>query len=83
MPDWVLADGQDSIVARLANPAIRKEVANYMLARLAKRKLKHFSYPVVAYFAKDTTLNGKSIEEVNIFLGKNIPLNRKQKPLFR
>ena len=70
MPDWVLADGQDSIVARLANPAIRKEVANYMLARLAKRKLKHFSYPVVAYFAKDTILNGKSIEEVNIFLGK-------------
>jgi N-acyl-D-amino-acid deacylase len=70
MPDWVLADGQDSIVARLANPAIRKEVANYMLARLAKRKIKHFSYPVVAYFAKDTTLNGKSIEEVNIFLGK-------------
>ncbi len=69
MPDWVLADGQDSIVARLANPAIRKEVANYMLARLAKRKLKHFSYPVVAYFAKDTTLNGKSIEEVNLFLG--------------
>jgi N-acyl-D-amino-acid deacylase len=70
MPDWVLADGQDSIVARLTNPAIRKEVASYMLARLAKRKLKHFSYPVVAYFAKDTTLNGKSIEEVNIFLGK-------------
>jgi len=70
IPDWVLADGQDSIEARLANPTIRKEVANYMLARLAKRKLKHFSYPVVAYFAKDTTLNGKSIEEVNVFLGK-------------
>ena len=41
-----------------------------MLARLAKRKLKHFSYPVVAYYAKDTTLNGKSIEEVNTTLGK-------------
>jgi len=70
MPDWVLADGQDSIVARLARPAVRKEVIDYMLTRLAKRKLKHFSYPVVAYYAKDTTLNGKSIEEVNIFLGK-------------
>lgn len=70
IPDWVLADGQDSIVARLARPSVRKEVTNYMLARLAKRKLKHFSYPVVAYYAKDTTLNGKSIEEVNVFLGK-------------
>jgi N-acyl-D-amino-acid deacylase len=69
IPDWVLADGQDSIVARLAKPAIRKEVASYMLARLTKRKLKHFSYPVVAYYAKDTILNGKSIEEVNLFLG--------------
>jgi len=45
IPDWVLADGQDSIVARLARPSVRKEVTNYMLARLAKRKLKHFSYP--------------------------------------
>ena len=70
IPDWVLADGQDSIVARLARPAVRKEVASYMLARLAKRKLQHFSYPVVAYYAKDTTLNGKSIEEVNLLLGK-------------
>ena len=70
IPDWVLADGQDSIVARLARPAVRKEVTNYMLARLAKRKLKHFNYPVVAYYAKDTTLNGKSIEEVNTTLGK-------------
>jgi N-acyl-D-amino-acid deacylase len=70
IPDWVLADGQDSIVARLARPSVRKEVTNYMLAKLAKRKLKHFSYPVVAYYAKDTVLNGKSIEEVNVFLGK-------------
>src|SRR5213083_1293209 len=48
LPDWVLADGQDSIRARLARPAIRKEVADYMLRRLKRRKLSHFSYPVVA-----------------------------------
>jgi N-acyl-D-amino-acid deacylase len=57
IPDWVLADGQDSIVARLARPSVRKQVTNYMLAKLAKRKLKHFSYPVVAYYEKDTVLN--------------------------
>jgi N-acyl-D-amino-acid deacylase len=70
IPDWVLADGQDSIVARLARPPVRKEVTNYMLAKLAKRKLKHFSYPVVANYTADTSLNGNSIEEVNTILGK-------------
>ncbi|MBX9733804.1 MAG: amidohydrolase family protein, partial [Chitinophagaceae bacterium] len=34
LPDWVLADGQDSIKARLAKPAIRKEVIAYMLMKL-------------------------------------------------
>ena len=70
IPDWVLADGQDSIVARLARPSVRKEVASYMLAKLAKRKLKHFSYPVVANYTADTSLNGNIIAEVNTILGK-------------
>ncbi|MFX8473961.1 hypothetical protein ABTL69_19365, partial [Acinetobacter baumannii] len=41
-----------------------------MLKKLAKRKLKHFSYPVVAYFKADTSFNGKSIEQVNLLKGK-------------
>ncbi len=69
LPDWVLADSQDSIKARLANPVIRKIVIDYMLKRLQKRKLAHFSYPVVATFKADTTYNGKSIEEVNLMIG--------------
>lgn len=70
LPDWVLADGKDSVNARLSRPAVIKEVVNYMLAKVKKRKLEHFSYPVVAYFKADTTLNGKSIEEVNLLKGK-------------
>ncbi len=70
LPDWVLADGQDSIKARLARPAVRKEVTAYMLKKLKKRKLRNFSYPVVASFRADSTLNGKSIEEVNLMKGK-------------
>ncbi|GAC1438369.1 MAG: amidohydrolase family protein [Sediminibacterium sp.] len=70
LPDGILADGQDSINARLARPAIRKEVINYMLQHLKKRKLNHFSYPVVASFKADSTLDGKSIEEVNLVKGK-------------
>jgi N-acyl-D-amino-acid deacylase len=69
LPDWVLADGQDSIKARLARPVIRKEVVDYMLAKLKKRKLPHFSYPVVASYRPDSSYNGKSIEQVNLLRG--------------
>ncbi|MEO7311042.1 MAG: D-aminoacylase [Chitinophagaceae bacterium] len=70
LPDWVLADGQDSIRARLQNPAIRKSVIAEMLKSLKKRKLKHFSYAVVAYYKPDTTLNGKSVEQINLLKGR-------------
>jgi N-acyl-D-amino-acid deacylase len=68
LPDEILADGQDSIRSRLQRPEVRKYVTAYMLAKLKKRKLKHFSYPVVAYYKADTTMNGKSIEEVNLLM---------------
>ena len=69
IPDEILADNQDSINARLQNPATRKYVINSMLVRLQKRKLKHFSYAVVAYYKFDTTYNGKSIEQINLMRG--------------
>ena len=69
IPDEILADNQDSINARLQNPATRKYVINSMLKRLKKRKLKHFSYAVVAYYKFDTTYNGKSIEQINTMRG--------------
>lgn len=68
LPDEVLSDGQDSINARLSRTDVRKYVRDYMLDKLKKRKLKHFSYPVVAYYRADTTLNGKSIEQVNLLM---------------
>jgi N-acyl-D-amino-acid deacylase len=70
IPDEILADGQDSIKARLQRPDIKKYVMESMLKRLKKRKLKHFSYAVVAYFSPDTTYNGKSIEQINIMKGR-------------
>jgi len=70
LPDDVLADGQDSIKARLQRPAIRKYVTDEMLKKIKKRKLKHFSYAVVAYFEPDTTYNGKSIEQINLMKGR-------------
>ncbi|MFT3678302.1 MAG: D-aminoacylase [Chitinophagaceae bacterium] len=70
IPDEILADGQDSIKARLQRPATRDYVIKSMLKKLKKRKLKHFSYAVVAYHAADTTYNGKSIEDINQMLGR-------------
>ena len=70
IPDEILADGQDSIKARLQRPDIKEYVIHSMLERLKKRKLKHFSYAVVAYFEPDTTYNGKSIEEINLMKGR-------------
>ena len=70
IPDEILADGPDSIKARLQRPDVRRYVAAEMLKSLKKRKLKHFSYPVVAYFRADTSYNGRSIEEVNRMKGR-------------
>jgi len=69
IPDEILADGQDSIRARLKRPEIRKYVTESIQKRLKKRGLKHLSYAVVASFGPDTTYNGKSIEAINQQLG--------------
>jgi len=70
IPDEILADGQDSIKSRLQRPEIKKLVINHIQERLKKRKLKHLSYAVVAYYAPDTSYNGKSIEQINLMKGK-------------
>ena len=70
IPDEILADGQDSIKARLLRPEVKKYVINSMLARLKKRKLKHFSYAVVANYSPDSSYNGKSIEQINLMKGR-------------
>lgn len=74
LPDWALAGGQDSLVARLRNPAIRTEIKKGMLEQLAKYKYKNYSYAVVANFSADSSYNGKSITDINKKLG------RKSKP---
>lgn len=70
LPSEVLADGQDSIRARLQRPEVRKYVISDMLKSLKQRKLKHFSYAVVAYYKPDTSYNGKSIETINRMMGR-------------
>jgi len=66
LPDEILADGADSIRTRLQRPEVKKYVIEQMLKSLKRRKQKHFSYAVVAFHRADSTLNGKSIEEINL-----------------
>ena len=70
IPDEILADGQDSINARLNDAATRQQVIKKMMHKLKNRRLKHFSYAVVAYYKADTSLNGKSIEAINLLKGR-------------
>ncbi len=70
MPDEILAGGFDSMKARLQDPQTRKNVSKGLQMGLKKRKLKHFSYAVVAYHRADTSYNGKSIEEINRMKGR-------------
>jgi N-acyl-D-amino-acid deacylase len=69
LPDEILADGQDSMNARLRDPATRNYVRDAMLKNLKRRKLKHFSFAMIASYKADSTLNGKSIEEANLIKG--------------
>jgi N-acyl-D-amino-acid deacylase len=69
LPDWVLADGQDSILVRLKNTIIREKVKQHSISIIKKRGLKHFSYAVVANYKADSSYNGKSIEEINLMRG--------------
>ena len=69
LPDWVLADGQDSILARLKNPAIRAKVKAHSIDMITRRGLKHFDYAYVANFKADTNYNGKNIREINLLRG--------------
>lgn len=70
LPDEILSDGQDSIKARLKRPEEKKYAIEYMLKNLKKRKLKHFGYAVVGSYRADSTLNGKSIEQINLLRHK-------------
>jgi N-acyl-D-amino-acid deacylase len=70
LPDWAFAGGNDSLVARLHNPAIRSQIRDEMLAQLKKYKFRNYSSCVVANYSADSTLNGKNISEINKLKGR-------------
>jgi len=70
LPDWLLDGGRDSVLKRLANPAIHQKVVDEMIKDMTRRGRQHFDYAVVAHCDSDTTLNGKNIMQINIAKGR-------------
>jgi len=65
LPDDVQADGRDSLRARLTRPAPRRAVEQFLVQRLKRKGLRHFSYAVVAGFPPEPGYQGRSLEEIN------------------
>ncbi len=70
LPSWALAGGLDSIKARVNEAVTKQRMVKEMVETLKRRKQKHFTYAVVAYYEADTTLNGKNMEEINLLKGR-------------
>ncbi len=81
-PDWALANGQDSINARLKRIKDKNEIANFIISRLKKRSQNHFNYVVVANYPSDTSLNGKNIQQINLLKGRKDTATEEVKTIF-
>jgi len=65
LPNWVLSGGLDSVRIRFGDPAMRMKIKKEMVAELQRKKLKNYSYAVVARYLPDSTYNGMNISEIN------------------
>ena len=70
LPSWALADGQDAIRTRLADPSVRSRIVDEMQTKLASIGQKDYSYATVAGFPADRSYDGKTIPEIAAMKGK-------------
>ena len=70
LPDWALAGGNDSLMKRINDAAMHKQIIKEMLEMQKKYKYKNYSYAYVASHSADSTLNGKNISEINELKGR-------------
>jgi N-acyl-D-amino-acid deacylase len=54
----------------MKDPILRKKILNEMKQSQLMNKRKNYSFAVVAFFEPDTTLNGKSIAQINLEKGR-------------
>lgn len=70
LPSWALADGEETIRKRLADPQMRSRIIDEMQTKLASIGQKDYSYATVASFQADRSYDGKTISEIAAMKGK-------------
>ncbi|MEW6338270.1 MAG: D-aminoacylase [Acidobacteriota bacterium] len=70
LPSWARAGGNDALLGRLRDPAVREKIAREMADQLKKDGSRDFSYAVVALHEADHSIEGKSITEINRLRGR-------------
>jgi N-acyl-D-amino-acid deacylase len=70
LPSWALADGEEAIRKRLADPQMRSRIIDEMQTKLASIGQKDYSYATVASFQADRSYDGKTISEIAAMKGK-------------
>ena len=65
LPSWALADGEGAIKERLSSPVTRARIKREMLRMLTQKGQPNYSYAIVAGFAPDRSLEGKTISQIN------------------
>ena len=70
LPSWALADGEDAIRKRIADPEVRARIIDEMQTKLASIGQKDYSYATVAGFKADSSYDGKTIPEIAAMKGK-------------
>ena len=71
LPSWALADGDSAMLARFTDPTLHAKIKAEMIANLTKDQRKNWDYAVVSRAAKDTSISGKTIYDINILRGRN------------
>jgi N-acyl-D-amino-acid deacylase len=69
-PSWSLADGQEAIRKRLADPSTRARIIDDMQTKMADLGHSDYTFATVASFPPDRSLDGKTIPEVAAAMGK-------------
>jgi len=64
-PSWALADSDTAMKARFNDPATRKNIVADMKKSLARAGRDNYSYAFVARCRWDSTLEGKTISQIN------------------
>ncbi len=70
LPAWALADGDSAMLKRFADTSIHSKIKAEMISNLTKDQRKNWDYAVVAHSKADSTLDGKTISDINILRGR-------------